>query len=112
MFGLVLAHVSSCVLREQVRNLLAGLTKEKGDAAISSAYSVYSSHWGSAPEQAVLKKTVADIETDFLFLVPTQTALQLHANHSRSALIGPRTTLRVSAVDGGGLMVEVTTEGR
>ncbi|XP_042372606.1 bile salt-activated lipase-like [Plectropomus leopardus] len=73
------------VLREDVKGLLAGLTKEKGSAAISSAYSVYSSHWGSAPEPAMVKKTVADIETDFLFLVPTQIALQLHANNSTGA---------------------------
>uniref|UniRef100_A0A8C5EI40 Carboxylic ester hydrolase n=1 Tax=Gouania willdenowi TaxID=441366 RepID=A0A8C5EI40_GOUWI len=70
---------------EQVRGLLAGLTKDKGSAAVSSAYAVYSSHWGSAPAQEVVKKTVADIETDFLFLVPTQIALQLHANHSSGA---------------------------
>nr|XP_046242074.1 bile salt-activated lipase-like [Scatophagus argus] len=70
---------------QQVRGLLAGLTKEKGNAAIDSAYSVYTSHWGSAPEQAVVKKTVADIETDFLFLVPTQIALQLHANNASGA---------------------------
>uniref|UniRef100_A0A8C2YYN9 Carboxylic ester hydrolase n=1 Tax=Cyclopterus lumpus TaxID=8103 RepID=A0A8C2YYN9_CYCLU len=68
---------------EDVKGLLAGLTKEKGVTAVGSAYSVYSSHWGSAPEPAVVKKTVADIETDFLFLVPTQIALQLHANNSR-----------------------------
>ncbi|XP_070820772.1 bile salt-activated lipase-like [Chaetodon trifascialis] len=67
---------------EQVRGLLAGLTKEKGNAAIDSAYSVYTSLWGSVPEQEAVKKTVADIETDFLFLVPTQTALQLHASNS------------------------------
>ncbi|KAK2838216.1 hypothetical protein Q5P01_015428 [Channa striata] len=67
---------------KQVKGLLAGLTKEKGNAAIESAYSVYTSHWGQAPEQDVVKKTVAEIETDFLFLVPTQTALQLHASNS------------------------------
>lgn len=71
-----------------MRGLLAGLTKEKGDAAVDSAFGVYSSHWGSLPEQTVVKKTVADIETDFLFLVPTQIALQLHANNARSAVIG------------------------
>lgn len=70
-------------IREDVRGLLAALTKEKGDAAVGSAYSVYSTQWGSVPEQAMMKKTVADIETDFLFLVPTQNALQLHANSSR-----------------------------
>lgn len=76
-----------CVLRDDVRSLLVGITKEKGSAAVSSAYSVYSSNWGSAPDPAVVKKTVADIETDFLFLVPTQIALQLHANNARSALM-------------------------
>ncbi|XP_033474800.1 bile salt-activated lipase-like [Epinephelus lanceolatus] len=70
---------------EDVKGLLAGLTKEKGNAAIDSAYSVYSSTWGSAPDPEVVKKTVADIETDFLFLVPTQIALQLHANNASGA---------------------------
>ncbi|KAM8760686.1 bile salt-activated lipase-like [Acanthopagrus schlegelii] len=70
---------------KQVRGLLEGLTKEKGSAAVDSAYSVYTSNWGSFPEQAVVKKTVADIETDFLFLVPTQIALKLHAQHSSGA---------------------------
>ncbi|XP_013878248.1 bile salt-activated lipase isoform X1 [Austrofundulus limnaeus] len=70
---------------EQVKGLLTGLTKEKGDAAVPSAFSVYSVHWGLAPDPAIVKKTVADIETDFLFLVPTQIALQLHANNSSGA---------------------------
>ncbi|XP_061672173.1 bile salt-activated lipase-like [Syngnathoides biaculeatus] len=67
---------------EDVRGLLTGLTKEKGTAAVASALSVYSAHWGSVPDPAAVKKTVADIETDFLFLVPTQIALRLHAEHS------------------------------
>ena len=80
----------SCVLpRKDVRGLLAGLTKEKGNGAIDSAYSLYSSHWGSIPDPELMKKTVADIETDFLFLVPTQNALQLHANNTRLVPIGP-----------------------
>lgn len=61
-----------------------GLTKEKGSAAVDSAFSTYSAPWGAVPDQAMVKKTVADIETDFLFLVPTQIALQLHASNSRS----------------------------
>ncbi|XP_056140910.1 bile salt-activated lipase-like [Lampris incognitus] len=70
---------------EQVKKLLAGLTKEKGAAAVQTAYNTYSAHWGSQPQQEVVKKTVADLETDYLFLVPTQTALHLHANHSSGA---------------------------
>jgi len=71
---------------EEVKGLLAGLTKAKGAAAVESAYTAYSAHWGSTPADEVMKKTVADIETDFLFLVPTQTALHLHASHSRGAV--------------------------
>lgn len=70
-----------------MKSVLVGLTKEKGSAAVSSAYSTYTANWGSTPDPGVVKKTVADIETDFLFLVPTQIALQLHANNTRSALI-------------------------
>ncbi|KAI9541744.1 hypothetical protein NQZ68_027108 [Dissostichus eleginoides] len=70
---------------KSVKGLLAGLTKEKGGAAVESSFSVYSSNWGSHPDPAVVKKTVADIETDFLFLVPTQIALQLHANNASGA---------------------------
>lgn len=89
------------MIREQVRGFLSRLTKEKGTTAIDSAYTVYTSNWGSAPDQDLVKKTVADIETDFLFLVPTQIALQLHANNSRSALIGPATRFSLIQCVGG-----------
>lgn len=56
---------------------------------MDSAFAAYSSHWGSSPEQAAVKRTVADIETDFLFLVPTQLALQQHAQSSRSVPPAP-----------------------
>ncbi|XP_051804680.1 bile salt-activated lipase-like [Acanthochromis polyacanthus] len=74
-----------CVLSEQVKGFLTRLTNEKGTTAVDSAFNVYSAHWGSYPDPAVVKKTVADIETDFLFLVPTQIALQLHANNTSGA---------------------------
>uniref|UniRef100_A0A672G7T4 Carboxylic ester hydrolase n=1 Tax=Salarias fasciatus TaxID=181472 RepID=A0A672G7T4_SALFA len=70
---------------DEVKSVLTGLTRDKGAAAAASAFSAYSSIWGSFPEQDVVKKTVSDIETDFLFLVPTQIALQLHANNSSGA---------------------------
>uniref|UniRef100_A0A3P8UAX4 Carboxylic ester hydrolase n=1 Tax=Amphiprion percula TaxID=161767 RepID=A0A3P8UAX4_AMPPE len=49
---------------EQVKGFLTRLTKEKGTAAADSAFDVYSAHWGSYPDPAVVKKTVADIETE------------------------------------------------
>ncbi|KAJ0019855.1 hypothetical protein NQD34_007424 [Periophthalmus magnuspinnatus] len=73
------------ITQEQVRGVLAGLTKERTGPIVDRALDLYSSTWGSPPDQALMKKTVADIETDFLFLVPTQTALKLHAKHSSGA---------------------------
>ncbi|XP_026198117.1 bile salt-activated lipase-like [Anabas testudineus] len=78
-------NTKNATTEKQVKDLLAGLTKEKGSAAVESAYDTYTSHWGLAPEQSVVKKTVADMETDFMFLVPTQTALQLHTRNSNGA---------------------------
>jgi len=42
-------------------------------------FSTYSSTWGSNPSGETIKKTVVAIGTDYIFLVPTQAALYLHA---------------------------------
>ncbi|CAN9504825.1 unnamed protein product [Ophioblennius macclurei] len=64
---------------EDVRRLLASYTKEKGQAGANEAYSTYTSTWGSKPSRETIKKTVVAIGTDYIFLIPTQTALYLHA---------------------------------
>ncbi|CAN9504824.1 unnamed protein product [Ophioblennius macclurei] len=64
---------------EDVRRLLASYTKEKGQAGANEAYSTYTSPWGSNPSRETIKKTVVAIGTDYIFLIPTQTALYLHA---------------------------------
>lgn len=64
---------------EDVKRLLAALTKEKGQMGLDGAYATYSSSWGSSPSKEAVKKTVVAIETDYLFLIPTQTTLYLHA---------------------------------
>uniref|UniRef100_A0A672YN75 Carboxylic ester hydrolase n=1 Tax=Sphaeramia orbicularis TaxID=375764 RepID=A0A672YN75_9TELE len=80
-------HIFAVLKQQQhlKRTNTCGRSSTRGTAAISSAYGVYSAHWGSAPDPSVVKKTVADMETDFLFLVPTQIALQLHANNTSGA---------------------------
>ncbi|XP_036382002.1 bile salt-activated lipase-like [Megalops cyprinoides] len=70
---------------EDIRRLLAGLTAEKGEPALNSSYSTYTRSWVPQPDQDTIKKTVVDIETDYLFLVPTQTALYLHEKNARGA---------------------------
>uniref|UniRef100_A0A8C9YY12 Carboxylic ester hydrolase n=1 Tax=Sander lucioperca TaxID=283035 RepID=A0A8C9YY12_SANLU len=64
---------------EDVKRLLASYTKEKGQAGLDNAYSIYTSTWGSNPSKETIKKTVVEIGTDYIFLVPTQAALYLHA---------------------------------
>uniref|UniRef100_A0A8C7X516 Carboxylic ester hydrolase n=1 Tax=Oryzias sinensis TaxID=183150 RepID=A0A8C7X516_9TELE len=64
---------------EDVKRLLGALTKEKGQLGLENAYSTYSSDWGSNPSWQKVKQTVVAIETDYIFLIPTQTALYLHA---------------------------------
>ncbi|RVE65407.1 hypothetical protein OJAV_G00116210 [Oryzias javanicus] len=64
---------------DDVKRLLAALTKEKGQLGLENAFSTYSSDWGSNPSKQKVKQTVVAIETDYIFLIPTQTALYLHA---------------------------------
>ncbi|XP_056288512.1 bile salt-activated lipase-like [Pseudoliparis swirei] len=63
---------------DDVKRLLASYTKQ-GKAALDQAFSTYSSTWGSNPSGETIKKTVVAIGTDYIFLVPTQAALYLHA---------------------------------
>lgn len=66
-----------------MQNLLTALTSDKGPAAAEAAFDQYSANWGSKVDKATIKKTIVDIETDYLFLVPTQTALYLHAKNAK-----------------------------
>lgn len=68
---------------ENVRRLLAAYTREKGQIGADSAYSTYVADWGSSPSQVTIKKTIVAIGTDYIFLVPTQAALYLHASNAR-----------------------------
>lgn len=72
-----------CSHSEDVKNLLTALTSDKGAAAASAAYEQYTANWGTSPGKNDIKKTIVDIETDYIFLVPTQTALYLHAQHAK-----------------------------
>ena len=75
-----------------MKKLLASYTKETGQAGFEVAFTEYSSNWGSTPTQTTIKKAAVDIGTDFLFLVPAQTAIYLHAANARSGqLLHPLT---------------------
>ncbi|XP_061117109.1 bile salt-activated lipase-like [Conger conger] len=68
---------------EDIKMLLAGLTKDKGEVGVNSSFSMYTQSWVPEPDQETVKRTVVDIETDYLFLVPTQTALHLHSSNAK-----------------------------
>lgn len=69
--------------REDVKRLLAAYTKETGQAGLEIAFAEYSSNWGSTPTQTTIKTTAVDIGTDYLFLVPIQTAIFQHAANAK-----------------------------
>ncbi|XP_033981546.1 carboxyl ester lipase, tandem duplicate 2 [Trematomus bernacchii] len=69
---------------EDVKRLLTAYTKDKGKAGADNAYSTYTSNWGSNPSWETIKKTVVEIGTDYIFLVPIQAALYLHAANAKT----------------------------
>ncbi|NXK36400.1 CEL lipase, partial [Piprites chloris] len=72
------------ITAEQVYNLIKGLTVDRGEAGANATYSIYTQSWEDNPKQEVMKKTVVDLITDYIFLVPTQWALNLHLQNARS----------------------------
>lgn len=69
--------------REEVRALSVALSKSRGPDAGITTYEEYTVNWGSKPSDKVVKKTIVDMETDYIFLVPTQAALYLHSDHAK-----------------------------
>ncbi|XP_030198214.1 bile salt-activated lipase [Gadus morhua] len=81
--GLDVPTINSHLLHtpvNDVKRLLGSYTREKGLAGMESGFLTYSSTWGTNPDQETIKKTVVEIGTDYIFLIPTQAALYLHAN--------------------------------
>ncbi|XP_020650558.3 bile salt-activated lipase isoform X1 [Pogona vitticeps] len=73
------------ITTEEVYNLVRGLTLEKGLTGASQVFSLYTQLWTDTVTQEVMKRTVVDLETDYIFLVPTQQALALHHQNAKSA---------------------------
>ncbi|XP_034752627.1 bile salt-activated lipase-like isoform X1 [Etheostoma cragini] len=69
---------------EDVKRLLTAYTKETGQAGFEIAFAEYSSNWGSTPTQTTIETAAVDIGTDYLFLVPTQTAIVQHSANAKS----------------------------
>lgn len=74
---------TTCLFRDEVYNLVKGLTVDRGERGANLTYNIYTQVWGDNPDQEVMKKTVVDLMTDYIFLIPTQWALSLHARNAR-----------------------------
>ncbi|KAE8582583.1 hypothetical protein XENTR_v10020177 [Xenopus tropicalis] len=70
---------------EQVQKVVRGLTLAKGVPALDIAYDLYTAGWGTNPSQEDMKRTVVEVETDYIFLVATQEALALHYQNAKGA---------------------------
>ncbi|XP_074871784.1 bile salt-activated lipase [Carettochelys insculpta] len=73
------------ITADEVYNVARGLTMEKGEQGANAAFNLYTQMWQSNPEQEVMKRTVVDLETDYIFLAPTQRTLALHHANAKSA---------------------------
>uniref|UniRef100_A0A668V2K5 Carboxylesterase type B domain-containing protein n=1 Tax=Oreochromis aureus TaxID=47969 RepID=A0A668V2K5_OREAU len=71
--------VSFFLCIEDVKRLLAAYTKKKGEAGLDIAFAEYISNWDSTPSQDTIKRTAVEIGTDYIFLVPTEAEVYLHA---------------------------------
>uniref|UniRef100_H3B637 Carboxylic ester hydrolase n=1 Tax=Latimeria chalumnae TaxID=7897 RepID=H3B637_LATCH len=68
---------------EDLYKLTQGLILGKGVKGVNTTYALYTRAWGPDPSQKTIKKTIVDLETDYLFLIPTQAALELHSQHAK-----------------------------
>nr|CAA46759.1 cholesterin esterase [Oryctolagus cuniculus] len=64
--------------------LVSGMTVTKGSEGAQATYSIYTESWAQDSSQQNKKKTV-DLETDILFLIPTEMALAQHRANSSTA---------------------------
>ncbi|NXY55451.1 CEL lipase, partial [Callaeas wilsoni] len=72
------------ITADQVYNLVKGLTVDRGEDGANATYNIYTQSWGDRPSQEVMKKTVVELATDYIFLIPTQWALNLHLQNAQS----------------------------
>ncbi|XP_072286091.1 bile salt-activated lipase-like [Pyxicephalus adspersus] len=72
------------ISQDEVQKLISDLTLPKTSTGADVAYDLYTSNWGPNPAQELMKRTVIDAETDYIFLVPTQEALAYHAMTART----------------------------
>ena len=69
--------------REDFYKLVSEFTITKGLRGAKTTFDVYTESWAQDPSQENKKKTVVDLETDVLFLVPTEIAIAQHRANAK-----------------------------
>ncbi|XP_059118182.1 bile salt-activated lipase [Peromyscus eremicus] len=72
------------VTEEDFYRLVSGNTLNKGLKGAQTTFDIYTESWAQDPSQENKKKTVVALETDILFLIPTEMALAQHRAHAKS----------------------------
>ncbi|XP_070286098.1 LOW QUALITY PROTEIN: bile salt-activated lipase-like [Myotis yumanensis] len=73
------------VTGEDFFKLVSGLTIAKGPRGANATFDFYTASWAEDSSQEAKKKTVVDLETDVLFLMPTKMTVAQHRANAKSA---------------------------
>nr|XP_020026272.1 bile salt-activated lipase [Castor canadensis] len=73
------------ITEEDFYRLVSGFTTTKGLSGARATFDLYTQSWAEDSSQETKKKTVVNLETDILFLMPTEMALAQHKANAKSA---------------------------
>ncbi|KAF7663379.1 hypothetical protein LDENG_00212180 [Lucifuga dentata] len=77
--GVDIPSINRPLVETPVEDLKTLLRSYAGEAGLEQAFNEYSISWGMKPSREDIKRAIVDVGTDYIFLVPTQAALYLHA---------------------------------
>uniref|UniRef100_A0A8C6BSL5 Carboxylic ester hydrolase n=1 Tax=Monodon monoceros TaxID=40151 RepID=A0A8C6BSL5_MONMO len=73
------------ITEEDFYKLVSGFTITKGPSGAKATFDFYTKPWAQDSSQENKKKTVVHLETDILFLMPTEIAVAQHKTNAKSA---------------------------
>uniref|UniRef100_UPI00398ECE45 bile salt-activated lipase-like n=1 Tax=Pristiophorus japonicus TaxID=55135 RepID=UPI00398ECE45 len=85
IFAKIDLYYFSRVTRKRFYNLIESIFPDKDKKAIDSVYEIYSQANGNLTTRKEIKQATIDFETDIIFLVSTQTTLNLHQKNAKNA---------------------------
>ncbi|XP_024618307.1 bile salt-activated lipase isoform X2 [Neophocaena asiaeorientalis asiaeorientalis] len=73
------------ITEEDFYKMVSGFTITKGPRGANATFDFYTKPWAKDSSQENMKKTVVHLETDILFLMPTEIAVAQHKTNAKSA---------------------------